>query len=186
MHRIHAVFEDIVTAIGTNLLPYVEKVSKAFSGWLSAHKTDIADFVIRLLNTTAYILGWITGRVLDLLKMLGLFDPKKSKEVSVPPVPGQIPTGVGILDKLRAASQPQSLATPQGYLQARGRGGPNQAITLNVNQDVKIGALTGDTATDKAILDKFSSFTAAGVKKAVGELARDSSQNFAEGIGVTP
>jgi len=79
------ILEDLKTTIGTSLLPVVENLLMQFRNWLDVNKGHLADDMIRLLNTIAYTLGWMVGRVKDFLKLLGILPDTGPKPVDTGP-----------------------------------------------------------------------------------------------------
>ena len=81
---VQSIIDDLKTTLGTSLLPVIKTLLDAFRNWLDVNKGHLADDMIKLLNTIAYVLGWIVGRVRDLLITLGLLpDPRDQKQVTV-------------------------------------------------------------------------------------------------------
>ena len=68
------------------------------------NKGHLADDMIKLLNTIAYVLGWIVGRVTGSSQNIWDFCQMRSKSKEVSVLPQQVKTGIPIIDKIQAAN----------------------------------------------------------------------------------
>lgn len=139
--NVQHIIEDLKITLGTSLLPLIQQLLTAFRDWLDVNKGHLADDMIKLLNTIAYVLGWIVGRVTDLLKTLGLLpDESKPKEVSV--LPRQVKTGIPIIDKIQAANMPRELQVPlrEAQYQAATKAAADRAAQIIIHNQTTVNA----------------------------------------------
>jgi tape measure domain-containing protein len=174
-----SIIDDLKKTLGTTLLPVIEQLITAFRDWLDVNKGHLADDMIKLLNTIAYVLGWIVGRTKELLASLGLLpDPNRTKEVSV--VPGQqVKTGIDFIDRVQAASAPK-IAPPLTHqmieaAKAADKARIDRALTINNTNNLNLVGFTGDNAAQRNLQKLMEEATAEGIKKAI----RQTAPNFA-------
>jgi tape measure domain-containing protein len=179
-HRIHAILENLVTSIGTNLLPVIETVSEALKNWLDLNKGHIADDFINFLNTVMFAIGFIGGAIWKILKNLGLLPDDKPKTVSS--LPGQqVKTGIPIIDQVQAASQPkgppvlthQMIEAQKAADKARL---DDAARSYQIQNNITVNG-AGDPVD--ALIKKVQQAAEQGTKDGLSKAIRQSAPNFA-------